>query len=137
MFLIILSIFCIDNLSSIIGSVVGSVIALFVVAVVSVCVIRKWKQLKKLTLPKRIILSTEGKQSYLLFDLLIFFVATGDNYQENAGVMVNKPITLQLGESAPTVAASIRYGSIVETNDTKRLLNTDTNTITRFYIMIM
>ena len=65
MFLIILSIFCIDNLSSIIGSVVGSVIALFVVAVVSVCVIRKWKQLKKLTITKRIILSTEGKQSYL------------------------------------------------------------------------
>ena len=51
--------------------------------------------------------------------------------------MVNKPITLQPGESAPTVAASIRYGSIVETNDTKRLLNTDTNSITRFYIMIM
>ena len=67
-----LSIFCIDNLSSIIGGVVASIIALFVVAVVSVCAIRKWKQLKKVTLPKRIILSTEGKQSYLLFDLLIF-----------------------------------------------------------------
>ena len=51
--------------------------------------------------------------------------------------MVNKPITLKPGESAPTVAASIRCGSIVETSDTKCLLNTDTNTNTRSYIMIM
>ena len=51
--------------------------------------------------------------------------------------MVNKPITLKPGESAPTVAASIRCGSIVETSDTKRLLSTDTNTNTRSYTMIM
>ena len=51
--------------------------------------------------------------------------------------MVNKPITLQPGESAPTVAASIRHSSIAETSETKPLINTDTITNTRSCIMIM
>ena len=51
--------------------------------------------------------------------------------------MVNTQTSLQLGKSVPIVAASIRYGSTAETIETKHLLNTDTNTNTRSYIMII
>ena len=51
--------------------------------------------------------------------------------------MVNTLTSLQLGRSVPIVAASIRYGSTAETIETKHLLNTDTNTNTRSYIMII